>query len=173
MRVNVIDLICIQLGIAQCIDHATPGAVTALRRLGHVIGIGAHAEPNQLSIDCGPAALGILVLFQHHDARTVAHDETVAVLIKRSAGGLGIVIARRQRPRSGKAAQTAGRSRHLGATGYHDISIAVFDYAPRFTDAVGSRGTGGNKGEIGAFHPIHDGQVARNHVDDIAGDKEW
>jgi hypothetical protein len=55
-------------------------------RRGDVIGIARQAIADHFGIDLRAARLGMLVFFQHDDARALAHDEAVAVLVIGAAG---------------------------------------------------------------------------------------
>ena len=45
---------------------------------GDMVGIGAHPVADDLGVDPGAALVGVLQLFQDHDAGAFAHDEAVA-----------------------------------------------------------------------------------------------
>ena len=61
---------------------------------------------------------------------------------------------------------------HLRAAGNHHVSVAVFDHARSITNVVRAGGTGRDDGDVGSLHSVHDGQVARDHVDDAGRNEE-
>ena len=50
-------------------------------RRGDVIGVARQAIADHLGIDFRAARLGMLIFLEHDDARALAHDEAVAVLV--------------------------------------------------------------------------------------------
>ena len=61
-------------------------------RRGDVIGVARQAVADHLGIDFRAARLGVLIFLEHDDARALAHDEAVAVLVVGAAGLLGLVV---------------------------------------------------------------------------------
>ena len=172
VRIDVLDLIRIQTGVVQRDVHALGGACAVLGGRGHVIGVGVHADTDQFGIDGRAARLGVLVLFEYHDTGAVAEHEAVTVLVERTAGGLGIVVAGREGARGGKATETDRRGRHLGAAGQHHVDIAVTDHERRLADVVRAGRAGRDDGIIGAFEAELDREIAGHHVDDVGGHEE-
>ncbi|MCY1415236.1 hypothetical protein D9M71_307100 [compost metagenome] len=170
--IDVLHLLRIQPGIAQGILHAACGTFAGLRRRGHVVGVAAHAEADQLGIDARATGTGMLELFQHQGAGTVGQHETVAITVPGAAGPRGIVIAGGQRTRRTEAAKTEAAAGHLGTTGDHHVGVAVGDIACRHADAVGARGAGGGDGVVGTLCAQMDRQESGNHVDDRARHEE-
>src|ERR1051326_5078978 len=82
--------------------------------------VGRRAVPDDLRDDLRAPALGALPLFQNQHGRPVAHDEAVAVLVERPAGGLGIVVALRQRLHVREAGERERRDRRLRSARDHD-----------------------------------------------------
>ncbi len=94
---------------------------------GHVVGIAAHPEADDLGIDFRAARLRRFVLFEQHRTAAVAHDEAVAILVPRAARPLRIVIALRQRLGLSEAADAGFAGRHLRAARQHGIHFAVLN----------------------------------------------
>ena len=135
-------------------------------------GVAAHAETGDFGVNGRTAGLGMFVLFQHHHASTVAEHETITLLVPGAAGRCRVVVTGGQGTRGGKATQAGGAGGHLGTTGNHHVGVAVFDQARCIADGMGCGGAGGGDGVVGALHAIQDGQVAGDHVDDVAGYEE-
>src|SRR5699024_8489402 len=93
VRVDVIDVFGIQPGIAYGVGHAAGGPFAALGRRSDVISISAHAVTGQLGINGGTTTLGMLELFQHHDAGAVAEDKAVPFDIPWTTGLFRFVVA--------------------------------------------------------------------------------
>ena len=69
--------------------HRAIGARAFGMRRGDVIGVAGQAIADHLGIDFRAARLGVLIFLEHDDARALAHDEAVAVLVIGPAGLLG------------------------------------------------------------------------------------
>src|SRR5258708_36690556 len=93
VRVHVTDDIWTKAGIAHRIAHHAEAAFMLRSRLGHVVCVAAHAVANDFSQDGSFALASVFQLFKDQDARAFADDKAVAVLIPRSPGFFGIVIA--------------------------------------------------------------------------------
>ena len=61
-------------------------------RRRHVIGVARQAVADHLGVDLRAARLGVLIFLEHDDARALAHDEAVAVLVIGAAGLFGLVV---------------------------------------------------------------------------------
>ena len=166
--VEVIDLVGIDTGILHRHHHAARRAFAGIARCRHVIGIGTGAETGQFAINAGTAGFGVFVFLQHQNAGAVAEHETVAVAVPRTAGACGFVIAGRQRLHRAESGNGGRCTAVLGATGHHDISIAVLDHAHGHADGMVGGRTGRNGREVRTLEAFHDAQLAGNHIDDGA-----
>jgi hypothetical protein len=137
-----------------------------------VEGIAAHAEAGQLGVDLRAARPGMFVLFEHHDAGALAHDEAVAILVPGTGSSRRIVVARGQGLGRSEAAHGQRRHSRLGAAANHRVGIAVLDHPRRQADRVQARGAGRDHGNVGPLEAEHDRQVARDHVADGARNEE-
>ena len=70
--------------VAQRRQHRSGCGPSTFGR-GHVEGIGAHAEADQLGVDLRAARLRVLVLLEHQHAGALAQHEAVAVLVPGTA----------------------------------------------------------------------------------------
>src|SRR5262249_41757119 len=100
--IDVVDLGGRGAGALERHGHAAEGAVAILGRRGDVVGVAREAVADHFGIDLGAAALGAFVLFEHHDARPLAHHEAVAVTVIGARGARGFIVE-------------AGRERAAGA----------------------------------------------------------
>ncbi len=46
-----------------------------------MIGVAGQAVADDLAVDFRTARFGVLIFFEHDDARALAHDEAVAILV--------------------------------------------------------------------------------------------
>src|SRR5690606_21491874 len=104
-------------GVADRVAHAARRALAALAGRGHVEGVAAHAEADQLAIDARAARLRLLVVLEHQDAGAVAHDEAVALAVPGTRGLFRLVVAGGQGLHRAEAAERGRRGRVLGAAG--------------------------------------------------------
>ena len=164
MRVDVLHLVGVDPGITQGVLHA-PGRPTKVWR-GDVVRVRTHAEANQLGIDAGAPLLRVLQLFQDQHPGALAQDEAIPVAVPGPAGGLRIIVARRQGLHGCKSAHAQGRQVGLGAAGQHHVGVAVGDETPGVTHAVQPGGAGTDDGIAGPLKTQHDGQLPGHQIDD-------
>ena len=93
MRIDVIDLIRIDLCIIDRCIHATAGTTSILQRSGHVIGIGAHTETDDFGIDFGAACLGMFIFFKNENTGTLTENKTVTITIPRSGCRCRVIVS--------------------------------------------------------------------------------
>ena len=82
-----------------------------------MMGIAVGGITDHLSVDLGAAPQRVLAFFENQNAGAFADNETIALFIKRPAGALGLIIARRQRFHGGETADAQRRDRRFGAAG--------------------------------------------------------
>ena len=77
-----VDIINVR-GLQACIGYRRHhGAAWAVHiRGGHMARIGAHAKASNFGVNLRAARLGVLVFFDHHHARTLSQNETIAVFV--------------------------------------------------------------------------------------------
>src|SRR5690606_9066758 len=114
----------------------------------------------------------MLVFFQHQHPGTVTKHKTITIFVPGTTCSLWIVVARGQCPCGRKASQAHRRCRHLCATGDHYISIAILNRPSGKSNAVSTCCTGGGDSDIRTAHPVHNGEIARNHINNGAWYKE-
>ncbi|OPZ05180.1 MAG: hypothetical protein BWZ09_01267 [Alphaproteobacteria bacterium ADurb.BinA305] len=173
VRIDVVDIGRGHAGALHGRAHAAVCAVTVFSRSGNVIGVAAETIADDLGVNLRAALLGVLVLFEHHNARALAHYEAIAILVigARRNGRIVVVLgghrAQCAEPAHGKAIDggfSAARNHHVG--------ITVADHARAHADRVQAGCAGGDHREVGPLHAEHDREVARDHVDDGARNEE-
>ena len=82
MGIEVVHLVCIDVGIAQGVDHRTTRAVHI--RCRHVPRVAAHAVSGEFSVDFGTPLFSVFVFFQDHNASTLTQNKTVTVFVPRA-----------------------------------------------------------------------------------------
>ena len=108
-----------------------------------------------LGEDVRAARLGVLELLQHDDARALAHDEAIALLVPRARGLLGRVVeAGGESARRGETGQPKAADRRLRATSDHHVGIVQGDQPRGIADGVRPGRAGGDDGVIGALEAI-------------------
>src|SRR5690606_23934814 len=125
VRIDVLDLISIELSIAQRVADAASRTSAIFRRRSHVECIGTHAKAYQLGVDGRTAGLGMLQLFKNQRTSAVRQHETVTPLIPRPTCRRRIVVARGQSTSRGKTTNTQPAGGHFRATGNHYIRLAI------------------------------------------------
>ncbi len=154
MGVEIVDLVGIDAGAAQRLDHAAARAVHVGR--SHMVSVGAHPEADKLGVDARAALPGTLIVLKHQHAGTLAHHEAVAVAVPGAAGGGRIVVARGQRLHRVEATDAQRRDSRLGAAGHHHVGISMLDQPACQADRVQARGAGGDHRQVGAAQAEHD-----------------
>src|SRR5271166_7003267 len=96
MRVDIVHLAGFYLRVAQGALHCQRDAARLRVRLHHVVRVGRLAVAYDLRIDPRAAAARVLELLDDHSAGAFGDHEAVAVLVERTAGGRGRVVARGQ-----------------------------------------------------------------------------
>src|SRR5215468_12438691 len=108
----------------------------------------------------------MLELFQEHCAAAIAQHEAVAVLVPRTAGFLGCIVARGKRLRLAEAAEPTARCGHLAAAGNDDVRISILNGAHAEPDSMGRGRAGGDDAEVWALQAVANREMPRDHVDD-------
>src|SRR5262249_32492414 len=109
VRVDIVDLIEVELRIADRVLHGAHRALAVLAWRWHVMRVRAHAVTGELAVDLGAAPLRVLQLLEDHHPGAFAEHEAVTVHIPGAAGSGGIVVAGAERPHCRKSAQAEGR----------------------------------------------------------------
>ena len=78
VNVDIVDVLGLEVGIGQGTLHHELGTQSLGVGGGDVVGVGAHALANHLSVDLGTTCLGVLQFLKDETAGTLAHDESVA-----------------------------------------------------------------------------------------------
>ena len=150
--VDVVDIAGRDAGAAHAPPHATERAIAILGRRRDVVGVAGQAVADQLGVDAGAAALGVIVFFQHHGASALAHHEAVAVAVIGPRRAFGrIVKSGRERPASGKARERDTVDRRLRAAGHHHVGIAQRNQPAGIADGVRAGRAGGDHGVVRAL----------------------
>ena len=152
--------------------HHAERAIAVLGRRGDVVGVGRHAVAHELGVDPRAAALRLVVSLENDDARTLPHDEAVAVLVERTARPLRGVVPRRQRAQGAESADAHRGDRRLGTAGDHRIGVAAHDDLERVADGVRRCRARRARGGIGALGAEADGDLAGGEIDDGGRDEK-
>src|SRR5206468_3414160 len=115
------------------------------------------------------ALLRVFQLLDDEDSRSLARDETVAILVERPRRPGGIVVALAERAGGGEPGDAEEGDGRLGAAADDDVRVAVLDMAHRFADGMVPRRAGGDGRVIHAGGAIPDGDLPAHQVHDDGG----
>ena len=138
-----------------------------------MIGIARHAVAHDFGMDGCAARLGVLELLENHDARTLAHDEAIAVPVIGARALLRrIVELGRERLAGDEARDAKAADGRFGAARDHDIGIVERDDAGRIADGVRARRAGRDHRVVRALAAELDRDQARGEIDERARNEE-
>ncbi len=82
MRVDVLNLVAVDARISQGIDHTATRAI----HIGccHVVGITAHAKPQQFAVNLGTPLFCMFQLFKDNNARALSQNKAISVHVPRA-----------------------------------------------------------------------------------------
>lgn len=125
-----------------------------------IAGIAVSAD---FSVNFRFPCLRVLVLLQNQHSRALAHDETVAALIKRDRRFFGYIFGGKRHAirKSGNGKRVDGRFRSACD---NCIGVTMLYSPERFAHRVGRSSAGGYYREAGALCVETDCNVARRHV---------
>ena len=163
MRVDVVDVVGRQAGVADGVGDAADDRLAVRARTGAVEGVGHLAAAFEHAEDLGAARLGGFVAFQHQRAGAFRHHEAVAGLGERTRGFRRLVVLRRQRRQQREADHGFRIDRAVGADAQRGAGLAAADRL----DAKLDRGRTG-----GAGRRQRDRRAARAELlGDVIGDR--
>ena len=106
----------------------------------------------------------MLIFLEHHNARAFAHDKAVAVLVKRTAGLLRVVIPAAQRLHGGEARDAKRSDRGFRTAGDECIRVTEFDDAPSLAKRVVRRRTSGDNAHVRPAQVVFHRDHAAGHI---------
>ena len=146
-RVGV-DIVDGRLHGGQGLAHAAHGALP--RGGHHVMAIGGRAIAHDLGVDLRAARLGVLIFFQHQNARAARNHETVACLVISARGRAGGLVVAGGHGAHGVEEHGQGPVELLATAREHHILLAPLDHFSRIADAMGRGGAGRGDGIVDA-----------------------
>ena len=173
MRIDIVDIGGIDAGALHRRHHAAIGPVAVLGRRGDVEGVARQAVADDLGIDPGAPRLGVLELFEHHDARALAHHEAVAVAVIGARRALRLIVEiGRERAAGGEARDRQPADRRLGAAREHHVGIAERHQPRGIADGMRAGRAGGDHGVVRTFEAMLDRDIAGGEIDQASGNEE-
>src|SRR5260370_3805764 len=148
MRVNVSYLLGFDSRIANRRAHDAVSAIAIFCRLRNVIGISGHAIADNLRNDGSMAFLRMVQRFKNQDASAFPYDKAVALGVKRAAGALRLIVARRERFHGRESTNTHRRDPRFRAAADHSFGISPLYNPKRIAHTVGGYLTGRGRGRI-------------------------
>jgi len=135
-------------------------------------GVPAHSISNHLGIDTGPPFFGVFQAFQDQDTGALSDDESVTVPLERPGSLLRCVVSGGKGLHGVESGNRGRRYHRFHASGDHGIGAAALNDFKGLADSVGSGGTGGGHGRVGALRPEKDGDHSGGHVSDHHRDEK-
>ena len=136
MRVEVVDLIRVELRVLQRHAHRALGAFAVRRRLREVVRVARGAVAGDLGVDLRAALLRSLERLEDEDAGALAAEEAVTSLVEGAACLLRLFVAARERVHRLEAADADRRDRRFGAAGDHHLSATATNPFERLAERV-------------------------------------
>ena len=167
MRVDVIDLVGLDLGVAQRIAHHAIRAVAVFRWRSDVIRIAGTSRSRQFPPES--ARRGAWHARISSSTRIPAPSPTMKPSRDISHGRQAcsrIVIALRQSAHRAESGHGQRRNAGLRAAADHHVGIVVLDHAERIADRMGAGSARRRGGRVRTFRAGADRNVARREVDD-------
>ncbi len=140
--VDVVYLVGSQSRFLQGAAHGAHQAGTAGSRLRLVVGISRRAIANEFGKNVCAPGLCKLQVFQDQHGRTLAHHETVACGIERTAGSLRVIVAAREGVHVIESRHPNGHDGLFGTARDHGLCVSPADGLPGFADGVAAGGAG-------------------------------
>ena len=175
VRVDVHDVLRVQLGLLQRPQDGPRAAAAGRVGLGDVVSVGGDAGAEHLGVDPGATGLGVLLGLEDQHARTLAEHEAVAGGVPGPGDSRRVTGVLGQRHHVGERRHRQRVDGGLGAAGQDDVGPAEPDLVECEGDALVAGGTGGHRGVgrgAGAEHQAHVGGrgVRHQHRDGQRGD---
>ena len=172
MRVDVVDVFRIETRVAKRHRKGPCSAFSSRRGRGDVIGVSRGSVTDDLSVDLGSARLRMLIFLKHENSGAFGHDESIAVLVKRTARTGRIIVPLAQRLHGAESGETELGDRRLRSSGNHDVRIIALDHPVGFPDGVARGRTGGHHRHVRAFCAVAHREGTRRHVNNHHRDQE-
>jgi hypothetical protein len=93
VRVDIVDLVRLDMGRLQGVSDRPGGAFTVGRRLGKVEGVTGIAVADELGQDGRAALQGVLQVVENQHSGAFTEDETVTLGIEGAAGRFRVVVS--------------------------------------------------------------------------------
>ena len=138
MGIDVDEVACADARGLDGEAHGARGAFALGVGLGDVVGVGGDADAGDLGVDARSARDRVVVLLEDEAAGTLAHDEAVAGLVIRTAGGSRVVVAGRQRAHGGEGRDGDRVDAGFGAAGDDHVGAAGTDHLQADRDRFGA-----------------------------------
>src|SRR5215207_747797 len=122
--VDVSDLLGVEAGILESVDHRPLDAAAVLIRRRYVVGVGRAAVAGHGGDGLCAAALCVLLALQHQCARALAHHEAVAAFVEGTARTGWVVVAAAHGAYRAEAGHGEGRYGSFRGTRYHHVGVA-------------------------------------------------
>src|SRR5215471_91428 len=164
--VDVVDVGRRELRALQRHLHRAISAAAVFRRRSYVMGVAGQTIAFHFAIHVRSTRFGVLVLLEHDDAGSCAHDKAVTVLVIGTRSlGWSVIESRRQCAAGNEARDAEATDRGFGAAGQHHIGIIECNQARSIADCMRSGRAGRNHGMVGPLIAEADRDIARGKID--------
>jgi len=164
MRVDIPDLVDVQLRIGNRLLHAADRTATLGVDVGNSISVGGAAIAEDLAINRRPTATRVLVFFEDHNRCTLSQYKAITPLVKRTGCSCGLRVALGKRCQKAKACKSERMDHRVASTSDHHIGVSGTDQLGRLADGL-ARGRARRQaiavGTLGVKQSRH---VRRGHV---------
>ena len=93
MGIHVVNFLRRDIGVVHRVLHASCRTIPTGSGLSHMMSIPAHAESAKLRVNPRASRLCVIQRFQHQNASTFPHNETIAPAIPGATGLIRRLIA--------------------------------------------------------------------------------
>ena len=165
MCIYIVNFFSLHASIIECQLHALSLEFAMRSRAGHVVSIRVSTIANYFSVDMSTARLGMVEAFEDYEAGAFTHNETAAVLVKRT-GSMSrvIVVVHTESLHSRKTCYSSFGNSSFRTAGNHHISVTALNYAESVTNAVGTRSASRNGAAGRTMEFISNSNLAGSHV---------
>ncbi|MPM38459.1 hypothetical protein SDC9_85088 [bioreactor metagenome] len=130
-----------------------------------MIGVAGVAVSLYFAVDMRTSVFCPLILLQHNDAGTLAHDKAAAALVKGCRAAVRVITVR-QRHTACKAGHRKFIDGSIGAARNDGIGIPMLNGAEGLSDGVGRGGASGHDRKVRTLCLEFDGDKGRRHIPD-------
>src|SRR5215203_5851759 len=170
--VDVANLLGVEAGILERVDHRPLYAVAVLIGRGHVVGVGRAPVAGDGGDRFCASAHRVLLALQDQSTGALAHHEAVAALVEGTASPGRVVIAAAHGAYRAEASHREGRYGGFRGAGDNHVGVFAPDQLQPLRDRLPSRSAGYNRTLARPRCAEQDSELPGRHVGDHHRDQE-